>query len=36
MKHRQLRFGRGFRIAIDGRRAQVAEMAILPLPKHRG
>jgi mannose-6-phosphate isomerase-like protein (cupin superfamily) len=30
MKHRQLRFGRGFRIAIDGKRAQVAEMVITP------
>jgi mannose-6-phosphate isomerase-like protein (cupin superfamily) len=30
VKHRQLRFGRGFRIAIDGKRAQVAEMVIPP------
>jgi hypothetical protein len=30
MKRRQLRFGSGFRIAIDGKRAQVAEMVIPP------
>jgi hypothetical protein len=30
MKHRQMRFGRGFRIAIDGKRAQVAEIVIPP------
>ena len=30
MKRRQLRFGRGFRIAIDGKQAQVAEMVIPP------
>jgi len=30
MKHKQLRFGRGFRIAIDQQRAQVAEMVIPP------
>ena len=28
MKHKQLRFGRGFRVAIDHERAQVAEMVI--------
>jgi hypothetical protein len=28
MKRRQMRFGRGFRIAIDGKRAQVAEIVI--------
>jgi len=30
MKHKQLRFGKGFRVAVDGRRAQVAEMVIVP------
>jgi mannose-6-phosphate isomerase-like protein (cupin superfamily) len=30
MKRKQLRFGRGFRVAMDGRRAQVAEMVIEP------
>jgi mannose-6-phosphate isomerase-like protein (cupin superfamily) len=30
MKHKQLRFGKGFRVAIDDKRAQVAEMVIAP------
>ncbi|SRR5581483_5283350 len=30
MKRKQLRFGRGFRVAIDHPRAQVAEMVIPP------
>ncbi|HEY6618355.1 MAG TPA: cupin domain-containing protein [Steroidobacteraceae bacterium] len=30
MKHKQLRFAKGFRIAIDSARAQVAEMVIPP------
>ena len=30
MKHKHLRFGLGFRVAIDSRRAQVAEMVIAP------
>ena len=30
MKCRQLRFGKGFRIAIDGKRAQLAGMVIPP------
>lgn len=30
MKHKQLRFGKGFRVAIDSKRAQVAEMVIAP------
>jgi mannose-6-phosphate isomerase-like protein (cupin superfamily) len=30
MKHKQLRFGQGFRVAIDNKRAQVAEMVIPP------
>jgi mannose-6-phosphate isomerase-like protein (cupin superfamily) len=30
MKHKQLRFGRGFRVAIGNRRAQAAEMVIAP------
>jgi mannose-6-phosphate isomerase-like protein (cupin superfamily) len=30
MKRKQLRFGRGFRVAIDATRAQVAEMVIEP------
>ncbi len=30
MKHKQLRFGQGFRVAIDSKRAQVAEMVIAP------
>jgi|SRR5579862_8805088 mannose-6-phosphate isomerase-like protein (cupin superfamily) len=30
MKQKQLRFGRGFRVAIDSKRGQVAEMVIAP------
>ena len=30
MKRKQLRFGKGFRVAIDSRRAQAAEMVIAP------
>jgi mannose-6-phosphate isomerase-like protein (cupin superfamily) len=30
MKHKQLQFGKGFRVAIDSKRAQVAEMVIPP------
>jgi mannose-6-phosphate isomerase-like protein (cupin superfamily) len=30
MKSKQLRFNQGFRVAIDGQRAQVAEMVIHP------
>jgi mannose-6-phosphate isomerase-like protein (cupin superfamily) len=30
MKHKQLRFGKGFRVAIDSAHAQVAEMVIPP------
>lgn len=30
MRHKQLRFGKGFRIAIDNARAQAAEMVIPP------
>jgi len=30
MKRKQLRFGKGFRVAIDGSKAQVAEMVIAP------
>ena len=30
MKHKQLRFGKGFRVAVDGRWAQAAEMVIPP------
>jgi mannose-6-phosphate isomerase-like protein (cupin superfamily) len=30
MKHKHLRFGKGFRVAIDSRRAQAAEMVIQP------
>ena len=30
MKKKQLRFGRGFRVALSNRRAQAAEMVLLP------
>ena len=30
MKRKQLKFGKGFRVAIDSRRAQAAEMVIRP------
>ena len=43
MKRKQLRFGKGFRVAISSRRAQAAEMVIAPADaegdpqnKHRG
>ena len=43
MKRRQLRFGKGFRVAIGNRRSQAAEMVIAPgdaeggpTNKHRG
>ena len=43
MKRKQLRFGKGFRVAINGRGAQAAEMVIVPADaegdsqnKHRG
>jgi len=43
MKRKQLRFGKGFRVAIDSRRAQAAEMVIAPADaegdpqnRHRG
>ena len=43
MKRKQLRFGKGFRVAINNRRAQAAEMVIAPADaegdpqnKHRG
>ena len=43
MKRKQLRFGKGFRVAISNRRAQAAEMVIAPADaegdpqnKHRG
>jgi hypothetical protein len=30
MKRKQLRFGRGFRVAVANRRAQAAEMVLAP------
>ncbi|MBV8742955.1 MAG: cupin domain-containing protein [Sinobacteraceae bacterium] len=30
MRRKQLRFGQGFRVALDNRRAQVAEMVLAP------
>lgn len=43
MKRKQLRFGKGFRVAIDSRRSQAAEMVIAsadaegdPQNRHRG
>lgn len=30
MKHKKLRFGRGFRVALGNRRAQAAEMVLAP------